>query len=234
LQNVPEFRKITVAVVAEGWLSLVGPPSSLARLESWSADIRNASHLETDISGPIHSPWVPKIDLAKVLGKSPLLCHPIDLAKATMISPGSCMRYQHLTLGSLLEEVVEDIAHNVLYVTKLIQGCISNLDRKSMVKLTMMGPTKHLASIKHALKTCHVEYQLNQPSMAMGNEMARGGSDLIAIVGMSGRFPGSETVEGFWEDLIAGKCHIKEVSRGTQDRELHLILPGRLGAKEPI
>jgi hypothetical protein len=162
---------------------------------------------------------VPKIDVAKVLGKSRLLCHPIDLAKARMISPGSCVRYQHLTLGSLLEEVVEDIAHNVLYVTESIRGCVSNLDRKSKVKLTMMGPTNHLGSIKHALKTCRIEYQLNQPSVVMSNEMARSGSDLIAIVGMSGRFPGSETVEGFWEDLIAGKCHIKEVCRGIQDRE---------------
>ena len=200
-------------------MTLVGPPSSLARLESWSPDIRDAPHLETDVSGPVHSPWEPKIDLAKVLENSELLHHPIDLSKARMISPASCVEYKHLTLGSLLEEVIEDIVHNVLRVTESIQGCASSLDKKRDVKLSVIGPTNHLSAVKQALQARGIEYQLNQHGTPMLNRMSRGGSDLVAIVGMSGRFPGSDTVEGFWEDLVAGKCHIKEVGRGVQGRK---------------
>lgn len=133
-----------------------------------------------------------------------------------MTSPGSCARYKHLTLGSLLEEVIEDIAHNILHVTESIRCSISDIDIKNNIKLTVMGPTNHLVWIRQALEARGIQYQLNQPNMTIRNEMARGGSDLIGIVGMSGRFPGSETVERFWEDLMSGKCHIKEVSHGMR------------------
>ena len=182
----------------------------------------------------MHSPWVPKIDIARVLGDSPLLHHRIDLAKAKMISPGSCVRYKHLTLGLLLGEIIEDIAYNVLNVTASIKGCVSNLDRKCEIKLTVMGPTNHLAAMKETLRTHGIEYQLTQHGTSNNNQEARGGSDLIAIVGMSGRFPGSETIEGFWEDLVAGKCQIKEVSSLIIGRELHLTLALCIGAKKPI
>lgn len=133
-----------------------------------------------------------------------------------MYSPGSCKQYSHLTLGALLEEIVEDIAHNVLRVTQTIQECAIRLDEKSEYRLHVMGPTNHLAAMKQALNTRHIEFQLNQPPASgaeagANSNMTRGGSDLIAIVGMSGRFPGSDSVEAFWEDLLAGKCQIKEV-----------------------
>lgn len=80
-----------------------------------------------------------------------------------------------------------------------------------------MGPTNHLAAVKMALQTNGIEYQVRQPVMLSQKENSRGGSDLIAIVGMAGKFPGSDTVDGFWEDLMAGKCHIKEVCLTQQE-----------------
>ncbi len=35
--------------------------------------------------------------------------------------------------------------------------------------------------------------------------------DAIAIVGMAGRYPGSEDLEGFWEDLVAGRDRIGDI-----------------------
>src|SRR5262249_26224400 len=37
--------------------------------------------------------------------------------------------------------------------------------------------------------------------------------DAIAVIGMSGRFPGSETLEEFWQHLITGTDLVREVSR---------------------
>lgn len=220
-QNVPRFRHIAIGVTAQSWLTLIGPPSSLARLAAWSPELGEASCLETDVPGPIHSRCLPTIDTSKVVGVSPLMHSKIDRARARMYSPDSCREYRHATLGALLGEVVEDIAHNVLRVTQTIQECVSRLDDGgSGHVLHVMGPTNHLAAMKQALKTRGVEFQLHQPP-APGTEAeaqsktARGGSDLVAIVGMSGRFPGSESVEAFWEDLVAGKCQIKEVKLST-------------------
>ena len=163
------------------------------------------------VTGPIHTKHAPKIDIDKILGKSPLLSHPIDHAKARMFSPSSCKEYSHLTLGDLLGEILEDIAHNIFRVTDAIHACISTLTVTKDVSVSVMGPTNHLAAVKMALQANGIEYQVRSPVLTPQKENSRGGSDLIAIVGMAGRFPGSDTVDGFWEDLMAGKCHIKEV-----------------------
>lgn len=164
--------------------------------------------------GPIHSSLLPKIDTAVIVGTSPLLAQTLDNGKAHMWSPGTCKEYKHSTLGPLLGEIVEDIAHNVLHVTKTIRNCVGRLDPQQKYKLSVMGPTNHLAAMKQSVNTSGITFQLHQPetSASAAEQTARGGSDLIAIVGMSGRFPGSESVDAFWDDLLAGKCQIKEVS----------------------
>ncbi|KAK7700140.1 putative PKS/NRPS-like protein biosynthetic cluster [Diaporthe eres] len=215
--DIPGFRRVTIGVEAKDWLTLIGPPSSLKQLASWSPEIRDASHIRTSVTGPIHTKHAPKIDIPKVLGNSPLLQNPIDHAKARMLSPSSCKQYSHPTLGDLLGEIVEDIAHNVLRVTDVVHTCVSTLDETKDVRVSVMGPTNHLAAVKMALQANGIGYQVRQPVTTPKNENSRGGSDLIAIVGIAGRFPGSDTVDGFWEDLMAGKCHIKEVPKSRFD-----------------
>lgn len=151
-----------------------------------------------------------------------------------MFSPSSCKQYSHLTLGNLLGEILEDIAHNVLRVTDVVHTCVSTLDVTKDVRVSVMGPTNHLAAVKMALQASGIEYQVRQTTTAQ-NENSRGGSDLIAIVGMAGKFPGSDTVDGFWEDLMAGKCHIKEVCTAQQrldNRNAYNSHP--TGPKKPI
>lgn len=216
LQNIPQYWHIAIGVSADSWMTLIGPPSSLVRLAAWSPELGAASSLETDVPGPIHSRCLPPMDTSKIVGNSPLLKQPISGSKARMYSPASCKEYKHSTLQALLEEVVEDISHNVLHVTRTIQGCVDRLDDKRHAKLSVMGPTNHLAAMKQALNKRGIQFQMNGQAVASSttdSKMIRGGSDLIAIVGMAGRFPGSESVEAFWEDLLAGKCQIKEVSR---------------------
>lgn len=220
---------------AKDWLTLIGPPSSLKQLASWSPEIRDASHIRTGVTGPIHTNHSPKIDIDRILGNSPLLGHPIDHAKARMFSPSSCKRYLHPTLGELLGEILEDIAHNILRVTDVVHTCVSTMNATKDVKLSVMGPTNHLAAVKMALQAHGIEYQVRQPVTTPQNENSRGGSDLIAIVGMAGRFPGSDTVDGLWEDLMAGKCHIKEV-RAIQQKVDHYDsdIAHPTGPKKPI
>lgn len=197
--------------MSKGWLTLIGPPSTFPRLWAWSPELDQAPKVKTDTNGPIHTTHMPGIDLEKVLGDSPLLDTPITF-KARIISPGSCKPYEHTTLRSLLREMITDIAHNVLYLSGTTEESISGLVGNGKVRLTVAGPTGHLPAVQRALKDKGIEFELNQHRELRIADNARGGSDLVAIVGMSGRFPGSETIEGFWEDLLAGKNHIKKVS----------------------
>lgn len=158
---------------------------------------------------------MPRIDVAKVLGNSPLLDTPIS-SKARIASNSSRGTYCHTTLRSLLGEMVTDIANNVLYLTSTLDECISSLAGMGKVRLTIVGPTEHLPAVQSALKGKKIEFDVNQ-HLDMSLNKLRGGSNQVAIIGMAGRFPGSETIDHFWEDLLEEKIQIKKVSNNSTD-----------------
>jgi iterative type I PKS product template protein len=84
-----------------------------------------------------------------------------------------------------------------------------------------MGKTPHMTFIQKCLKSANLTYQLVALTLPNfvdpSNSTTRGSSDLVAIVGMGGRFPDNESIDGFWEDLLAGKCHIKKIPKSRFD-----------------
>lgn len=50
----------------------------------------------------------------------------------------------------------------------------------------------------------------------------------IAVIGMAGRFPGADTIEQFWENLVSGT----DVRTSFSDEELEGVIPERLLKKE--
>ena len=104
-----------------------------------------------------------------------------------------------------------DIAHNVLHINETIEECISGLTDKKTVCLIVAGPTGHLAAVKRILQNKQIDYYFRQHRSRQIGTLTRAGSGLVAIVGMSGRFPGSETIDSFFEDLLDGKGQIKKV-----------------------
>ncbi|KAI4860812.1 putative polyketide synthase [Hypoxylon rubiginosum] len=220
-QNIPTPRRVSVGVISKGWITLVGAPSSLARLSSWSPELGSAAHVKTDAGGPIHSKNMPRIDIETVLGDSLIRALPLDWSKARMYSPGSCKEYRHATLGPLLGEIIDDVAHNILHAGQLIDTFIGQMDSRVSVKLTVVGPTGHLPAVEQALRKRTIPYSIVDYTQTIKPDVARGGSDLVAIVGMAGRFPGSDTIEGFWEDLQKGKCHIKKVPKDRFDLDVY-------------
>lgn len=195
--------------MAKGWLTLIGPPSSLTRLWSWSPDFESAAKIPTDTNGPIHTSHMPRIDIEKVLGTLPLLDDPIS-SKVNITSNSSNSLYSQQTLRSLLGEMIIDIAHNVLNLGDTLEQCVAGLAGKGNVKLTIVGPTGHQPTVERALQDTGVSFEISRHVDEKSGKV-RGGSDLVAIVGMAGRFPGSETINEFWESLLAGDCHIQKV-----------------------
>lgn len=180
----------------------------------FSEEMDRAPKTRTDTDGAVHTEYMPRFDIEKVLGDSPLLDTPIT-SKARIVSPGSCKQYTHTSLRPLLAEILIDIAHNVLHIDQTIEECISGLTRKGPITLTVAGLTGHLPAVQRILQSKKLEYHIRQHRSPQLSGTRRAGSDLVAIVGMSGRFPGSETIEAFFEDLLEGKGHIKKVFEKT-------------------
>ncbi|QYT02645.1 Polyketide synthase [Trichoderma simmonsii] len=57
-------------------------------------------------------------------------------------------------------------------------------------------------------------------------ERLRDGSDLVAVVGMSSRLPGSEDIDSFWENLQAGLQFESEIPASRFDLETHYDATG--------
>ena len=182
----------------------------MARLMKFSKELEEAPKTKIDTNGSVHTKCMPQFDVETVLGESPLLNTPIT-SKARIISPTSCKPYEHSLLRSLLGEIMIDIAHNILRINDTAEECISGIFGKRSVSLTVAGPTGHLTAVQRSLTSKGLDYQIRQYRNPEEGITARGGSDLVAIVGMAGRFPGSETIEGFFEDLIVEKVQLKKV-----------------------
>ncbi|KAL5898830.1 hypothetical protein ACKVWC_000243 [Pyricularia oryzae] len=228
--KVPQVRRIAVGVTSKGFVTLFGPPSTLAKLQAWhgAQDLRNAPQIPTKAGGCVHTPYLPQLDMDAIFKgcSKEFLQWPIDVGtKSRMASPSCLAFYDHSTLGGLLREVVHDIVQNIMRLDDTIESCASRLraeGRDENVKLVTMGENGHVPAMSAALKKSKITHQvvMNNPTPSSGSteqggggpdQTDRGNSGLIAIVGMSGRFPDNDTVQGFWDDLLDGKTHIREV-----------------------
>ena len=109
--------------------------------------------------------------------------------------------------------MIQDVTQNTLRMEGTIQAVVSRIAGKGDVTLTAVGPTTHTTLIQRALQSTGVTVNLMGPVKALpATENVRGGSDLIAIVGMSGRFPGSNNISEFWDTLKKGADTHQQVS----------------------
>jgi iterative type I PKS product template protein len=227
--NVPQLQRISVGVVSDGWVTLIGTPSSFARLVASSPEINNAPHIPTDVGGPSHTDSMPIPDIQEMVGKSTILNRTIDWSKVIMSDPaGGVDPCRHATLRDLVGEVLINILERPLRIDKATKNCsqrlrdaVSETGQVSKLIVHEMGKTPHMNFVQKSLKAANLTYELfssNVPDLVDPEfSNTRGSSDLVAIVGMGGRFPENDTIDGFWKDLLAKRCHIKKIPKTRFD-----------------
>ncbi|EOA91583.1 uncharacterized protein SETTUDRAFT_152662 [Exserohilum turcica Et28A] len=227
--SVPSLQRIGIGVVSEGWVTLIGTPSSFSRLAAASPEIYNAPHIPTDVGGPSHTHHMPIPNVYEMVGTSPLLDRTIDWFKITMADPvGGGDPCRHTTLRDLVGEILVNILERPLRIDKATKTCtdrlrdvVSQTDKTCNLQVHEMGKTPHMSFVQKSLKGSNIAYDLVSSSVPAFVDpefsTTRGSSDLVAIVGMGGRFPDNDTLDGFWEDLLEGKCHIKKIPKSRFD-----------------
>jgi len=117
------------------------------------------------------------------------------------MSTGSGKPFVANSLRALLYQVIDDVLENPLYWTKTVQNVISSLDTAEL-SLTSFGPTNVVKSLRRTLEAAGVKVtETGEVTPTVPINM-RGGSGHIAIVGMSGRFPGGADLEEFWKEVL--------------------------------
>lgn len=188
----------------------------MPHLFAWSRELEQVSQVKTDAGGAVHTPNLPNIDLDAVLGSSPLLNCPIT-RKAKIMSPYSGQFREAFNLRELLSGIIPDVTQKMLRLSDTIDKLADTVGGLP-VRITSVGHTPHLVFVKQTLQARNANLAINehknQPHFA---ESSRGGSSQIAIVGMSSRLPGSNSVQEYWQSLMDQKRFIKEVFRPEPD-----------------
>lgn len=183
----------------------------MPQLFTWSKELDQVCRVKTDAGGAVHMPNLPELDLDVVLGSSPLLDTPVT-TKASFLSPYTCQPRAASTLGELLRSLIPEVTQKMLRLSDTIDEVLRTLGRRP-VRVTSIGYTPHLVSVQKTLQVKGIPFTVSEHTKQsqLSSISTRSGSNLIAIVGMAGRLPGSETVEDYWQSLLDQKRFIREV-----------------------
>ena len=130
-----------------------------------------------------------------------------------IFSPFTGSEYTQKSCDSLLEKVVADILTETARNSTALQACASII-KDAKCRVVQIGPSSDSDLIASSLQQNGVE-NVSLFETALGTVQRRGTGNhkasKIAIVGMSGRFPGGQDIHEFWEMLQKGLDMHKEV-----------------------
>jgi hypothetical protein len=205
-----------ISVISQSWTTVCGPPTTLESLFSYSPLLRLTPKLRLPIGLAVHAPHLVRPDFRRIIGSSALLDIPIR-PKVQIMSTSNCKLYEEPNLQTLLHQMIEDIAQNTLHLTAAVQAIAAILPFKDKVTLTAVGPSNHISLVIRALEAKMIKVSIAENAETLPtNNSSRGGSGSVAIIGMSGRFPGAENIHEFWDIIESGKELHKRVSKKYQ------------------
>lgn len=185
-------------------MTVSGPPSTLTRLFLSSPELSNVRKTKLPIGAAYHACHLDTPDLDAIIGRSPIFDINIP-SNACILSTSSGEPITGTPkIRDLLSQALLDILQLPLDWPTVVEKVVSMFERTDIV-LSPIGPTNLVKPLQNALGPARVRviaddgaphdtYASSQP-----NE-----SGAIAIVGMSGRFPGAVTLEEFWDVLEHG------------------------------
>ena len=191
-------------------MTISGPPSTLKLLFSFSKRLSEASKAKLPIAAAFHARHLGEPNARKIVGTSSFLDRPLS-EHAQMFSTSSGKPYAANNLKNLLNQIAVDILRETLNWTKVFAETISSLCNQE-VSFTAVGPTSAASAISKALKAANIKVVgIVEEKPSLTAQATRRESGAIAVVGMSGRFPGSESLEEFWRDLEDGRDLVQHV-----------------------
>ena len=200
-----------ISAEAESSVTLSGPPSTLSRLFSSHPTFSKVSKVTLPISAAFHARHLRLPEMDRII--APSLLHDRGLKpNAHVRSTHSGSPFAADSLISLLRDAIDDILQHPLYWNKVLQGLVTDVGATSEVMVIDLGPTNVSKSVRRAFDTVDIKVVDDDPAVLPPHQNLRSGSGDVAIVGMSCRTPGAETLEEFWEVLERGRDLCTKVS----------------------
>jgi hypothetical protein len=205
-------KKAYLSSISSSSNSISGPPSTLSLLINSSEVLLKASRVQLPISAAFHAGHLIRPTDEKVLGTSAFLDTYFVQEDVNFISTSLAANYTARSLRQVLSQVIDDCLQLPIYFSKMTETLIGSIG-KGGIRVAAMGPRGISQTLHRKLLSAGIQVQeIEEPSVVIETQL-RGGSGDIAIVGMSGRFPGGESLEEFWNTIEIGCDVHKPVSR---------------------
>lgn len=217
-QSIPEPSRVYISAVGPHGTIISGPPAIISKVLHHPDAFRHAASYGIPVYGPYHAPHlhnehnVEEILQGNHQGSLDILSYKPALP---LFSHSDGADYMASSFGELLAQVVNDILLECQNLTAITEAC-SNTVGEGKCEIISITPTRIASDVAASLHgkipkgSQLVLSDLQQIRPVMHNPGIPG-RDKIAIVGMSGRFPGGQDLEEFWDVLQRGLDMHKEV-----------------------
>lgn len=226
VQPIAETQVPYISTIWPTSVTISGPPPTLSQLKIHLNSNTNLSYSTGHSFGPHHAPHLHKLikaedflDLKWLSGQ--------DLAKLHTQSNALSTRNGDFYHASSIQELYTQVITDILVSHEDLAALFAhNKDILSSMpagsRLLIFGPLSNqepimLALQSHLPPSC-IETLIRGPSFLSVSNRTNNGTqekECIAIVGMSGRFPGAENLEEFWKIIKEGLDMHKEVCQAS-------------------
>ena len=160
-----------------------------------------------------HGRHLPPLDLAAVVSTYPCLDIPVA-ADSLFVSP-PMSEGQEWVLHEVLTTLCQGISQEPFHPDQILAQWAASMPISTRtLNLTSLGSTSRIQYLEHALRNRGLEPQLYLGELSSSESPTQG----IAIVGMSGRFPGgANDISSFWDLLLSGRTTHTEIRPSRSD-----------------
>ena len=204
-----------VGQVLPGSLVVFGPPSTLNTLEKTSGLAWSTTNTPTPFKCLMYGSHLARVDPVKLLCVSAAheTCN-IHRSLYSVHSPEGPLLAA--TFGELLRLTISEIAHKSMQVERTFRTVATALQKTggSEIILTTVGSTWDPSAFQDILHQYDQSVRIGEFSPCpkpFGNDLSSIPWDAIAVVGMSGRFPESDTLDELWRLLETGTTTHQEI-----------------------
>ncbi|TIC91079.1 Non-reducing polyketide synthase cla3 [Colletotrichum higginsianum] len=214
-KRIPAHKKIKIGAsdVDDGWHTVIGPPSVLKQFTTFHT-VKSLPKRKLRISSLTHVlDEISHDELDYILGNAAVLGVPV-VSKSQMISLGSSTKFDGQTWRDILTVTLREICTVPLKLRQGLATLVGQLPTSSTTDVYVIAPTAHLTTVANFLEQSGKSLNVLQEATAEHEEEKKTKlSGNIAIVGMGGRFPACDDLEGLWDIISEGQIVHSEVPR---------------------
>ncbi|GIJ99615.1 type I iterative polyketide synthase [Aspergillus viridinutans] len=226
-KSLPRMSRPYISAYAPNGLTVSGPPSILGELRQSSVFARVACK-SIPIHAPYHAPLLfAKDDIDEIVDSTINGNWASYIVQLPVISSATGRLIWAGNFRALVQSAIEDVLLQPIHWLKVQDGIKTILPSTSMVNYEVIPMATQADPLLSRILQQPVMNPIPALSETQQDPPTPNNKAKIAIVGMSGRFPGASNAEALWELLSQGLDLCKEVPANRWNVKTHVDPTGK-------